>query len=350
MALLPTRSGAVTLLDFAKSIDPDGTTSDVVELLNQSNEMLLDMPWIESNLPTGHQTGVRTGLPVSVWRQMYKGVPASKSLRAQVIDAAGTLEARAEVDTAVAERNGNTAEFRLSEAQAFLESMNQNMAQTLFYGDTNVTPERFMGLSPRYSLKSAPNGTNILDAGGTGSNNTSLWVIGWGKNTVTGFFPKGSKAGLLHQDLGEIDAFDDSVPPARYRALADRWVWTCGLSVRDWRYVVRIANIDINDLINQTGTQAPTASTAIIKLINKAFARFPSVGMCTPIIYANRTVKEMLSIAAMDKSQYVLSVQDAINQFGPVSPGSVSGGAVLKFLGTPIRTADQLLVTEARVV
>lgn len=349
MATLPSKAGAVTLLDWAHSLDPNGKTSTVVELLNQSNEVLLDMPWIEGNLPTGHRTTVRTGLPTAIWRQMYQGVPASKSLRAQVDEACGMLETRAEVDKDVAELNGNTADFRLSEAQAFLEAMNQNMASTLFYGNTSTNPERFMGLAPRFStISGATNAQNIIDAGGTGSNNTSVWLVVWGKNTVCGIFPKGSKAGLQHEDLGLIDAFDGS--NNRYRAYADHWQWKCGLAVRDWRYVVRIANIDKNDLTGLTGTQAVSASTYLIKLMIKAMARVPYMGMGTPVFYANRTVKEMLSVGALDKSQNALSITEAVNQFGNVAPGSVGGGGVLKLFGVPVRTVDQLTLAETRVV
>lgn len=347
MATLP-KAGAVTLLDFAKSIDPDGNTATVVELLNQSNEILTDMKWIEGNLPTGHLTTVRTGLPQVVWRRLYKGVPAGKSQRAQVTDTTGMLEARSEVDQAVADLNGNTPDFRLSEAQAFLEAMNQAMAETLFYGDVTVNPERFTGLSPRYSSLSAGNGGNIIDAAGASTDNTSVWLIVWGENTVTGIFPKGSKAGLTHEDLGLIDAFDDSTPSARYRAYADHWVWKCGISLRDWRFAVRIANIDVSDLTALTGSQATTAATFLPKLMVKAMARIPNMGMGTAVFYANRTVKEMLAIMAMEKSQNVLSIQDGFNQFGKVSPGSVAQGSV-SVLGVPVRTVDALLSNEAEV-
>lgn len=348
MATLP-KAGAVTLLDFAKSVDPDGNTATVVELLNQSNEVLTDMRWIEGNLSTGHLTTVRTGLPTVTWRRLYKGVPAGKSQRAQVTDTTGMLEARSEVDQAVADLNGNTPDFRLSEAQAFLEAMNQAMTQTLFYGDTTVNPERFFGLSPRYSLLSAGNGGNIIDAGGTGSDNTSMWLIVWGENTVTGIFPKGSKAGITHEDLGLIDAFDDATPAARYRAYADHWVWKCGISLRDWRFAIRIANIDISDLIGQTGTQATTAATWLPKLMVKAMARVPNMGMGVAAFYSNRTVKEMLSIMAMDKTVNILSLQEGLNQLGTVSPGSVGNGK-LSLLGVPIRTVDSILSNETRVV
>lgn len=349
MATLPSPTGAVTLTEWAKSRDPDGRTADVIELLNQSNEVLMDMLWIEGNLPTGHRTTIRTGLPTPTWRKLYQGVQPSKSVRAQVDDACGMLEARNEVDVDLANLNGDAAAFRLSEAQAELEGMNQALVQALFYGDQSVNPERFTGLAPRYSLKSAPNGQNIVDAGGTGADNTSVWLVVWGSNTVTGIYPKGSQAGLSHQDLGEIDAFDQQTPPARFRALADLWKWKCGLTVRDWRYAVRIANIDISDLVGQTGTQAPTAATALMKVMAMAQARIPLMGMGRPVFYANRTVKEFLSIAALDKSQNALAIQPALQQFGN-TPAGWTGNGTLTFLGTPVRTVDQLLNSEARVL
>ncbi len=340
--------GKVTLLDWAKALDPNGAVADVAELLTQTNEILTDMQWIEGNLPTGHKSTVRTGLPVAIWRQMYQGVPPSKSVRAQIEDSCGMLEARSEVDKDLVDLNGNTGPFRLSEALAFIESMNQTMGQSVFYGNTGINPERFMGLAPRFSaISGAGNAQNIIDAGGTGSDNTSIWLIVWSKNTVHGIYPKGSKAGLIHQDLGEIDAFDTATPPGRFRAYADRWQWKCGLTVKDWRYAVRIANVDVSDLVGQSATQLATAPTAIIKLMARAMARIPFMGMGTPVFYATRTVKEMLAVAALDKSQNALAIVPALNQFGTVSPGSVQKQT--EFLGVPIRTCDQIITTEVRV-
>lgn len=346
MATQPTRAGAVTLLDYAKSLDPNGKVAKTVELLAQTNALLQDMPWIEGNLPTGHRTTVRTGLPAVVWRQLYQGVPPSKSTRAQVDDACGMLEARSEVDCDLVALYEDKGAFRLSEAESFLESMNQTMITAMLYNDTAINPERPMGLAPRYSSLAAANGRNILDAGGSGSDNTSVWLVCWGAATVHGIFPKGSEAGIDHKDLGEIDAFDGS--NNRYRALADIWKWKCGLSLRDWRYAVRIANVDISDLIAQSGTQASTASTALIKQMLLAMNTIPFMGKGTPVFYASRKVKAYLQIAAMDKSQNALSIAAAAGQFGAPAIASVDGD--LRFFGVPIRTVDALVETETRVV
>lgn len=345
-ATLPIKAGAATLVDFANSLDPDGRVAKVAELLTQTNEVLLDMPWIEGNLPTGHRASIRTGLPTATWRKLYQGVAASKSTRAQVDDAVGMLETRSEVDKDLCDMNGNTAEFRLSEATAFVEGINQTFCDALIYGDQTVNPERYTGLTPRFSTTAAGNGNNIILGGGAASDNTSIWLVVWGPQTVCGIFPKGSKAGLQHEDLGLIDAFDAN--NLRYRAYADWWQWKGGLHVKDWRYVVRIANVKIADLIAQTGTQAATATTAVMKLMIRAMARIPMMGMGKPVFYANRTVKEFLAIAALDKSNTALAVQPAINQFGTVAPGSLGNGT-LTFLGVPVRTVDRILSTEATV-
>jgi len=355
MATMPlVSSGRNTLIDIAKSFGPDGKVATVAELLNQSNELIQYMNFIEGNLPTGHKGVVRTGLPTVQLRSFYRGVKVSKSGRATIEDVCAMLEGRNEIDKDLADLNGNAPAFRLSEGLSFIESMNQSFAQQLIYGDTSANPDGVLGLTPRYNSLSATNSQNIIDAGGSGSDNTSVWLVVWGENTVTGIYPKGSQAGLTQQDLGEIDAFDENND--RFRAYAELWKWKFGLHVKDWRYAVRIANIDVSDLTGQTGTQAITAATWLNKLMIKALARIPSMGMGTATFMASRTVKEMLSVAALDKSQNALSFTQGVNQYGTVAPGSVAGqgtgiqGGQLQFMGVPVLTVDQILATEARVV
>jgi len=335
------------LIDAARAMDPQGKIDKVVELLQQSNQILIDMPWQEGNLPTGHLTTVRTGLPAVIWRKMYQGVPAGKSQRAQVTDACGMLTARSEVDKKLAELNGNRDAFRLSEAFAFIEAMNQAMASTLFYGDTDVNPERFTGLSARFSVaptnaSPAANSVNVIDAGGLIADNTSIWLISWGPNTCHGIFPKGSKAGLIHEDLGEIDCLD--VNGDRYRGYADTFEWDSGLCLRDWRYCVRIANIDTANLV-----AGVAGAAALVLLMLKAIHRLPNIGVVggppdlmpmygRPVFYCNRTVYEMLDIQSINTTQFTLK-----------SGSDIFGNPVTFCRGIPIRCVDALLNTETRV-
>ena len=113
----------MTLVDLVKRQDPDGKIATIAEILNETNEILDDMVWMEGNLPTGHRTTVRTGIPAPTWRKLYGGVQPTKSTTAQVTDNTGMLEAYAEVDKALADLNGNTSEFRLSEDMAHIEGI-----------------------------------------------------------------------------------------------------------------------------------------------------------------------------------------------------------------------------------
>lgn len=349
-----------TLIDVAKSFDPQGKVAVVAELLNQSNEIIQYANFIEGNLPTGHKAVVRAGLPTVTLRRFYKGVTPSQSGRDTIEDVCAMQEGRNEIDKDLADLNGNSAAFRLSEGLAFVESMNQMFAQQFLYGNTATNKDGILGLAPRYgAISGATNGGNILSAGGSGNSNTSVWLVVWGENTVTGIYPKGSKAGLTQEDLGVIDAFDTN--QHRFRAYAELWQWKYGLHVKDWRYVVRIPNILVSDLIAGANTQAPGTPgvvnpTWLPNLMLRAFARIPSMGMGTPTFLANRTVKEMLSVLSMNKVLGGgLTVEDAGNQFGKVAPGSVAGtgtgirGGQLKFFGVPILTVDQILSTEAAI-
>jgi len=320
---------ALTLADWGKRVDPNGKVDKIIELLGQTNPILQDMPFVEGNLPTGHRTTIRTGLPAATWRLLNYGVPQGKSTTAQVTDTVGMLETYAEVDKSLADLNGNTAEFRLSEDRAFIEGMNQQMAQTLFYGDTSVNPQQFMGLSSRYSSKSAGNGQNIIDAGGTGTDNTSIWLVVWGENTVHGIFPKGQKAGLQHQELGEQTLIDAN--GGKYQGYRTHYKWDNGLALRDWRYVVRIANIDVSDL---SGGSAAN----IVKLMVAALHRIPNRGMGKPVFYMNRTIAQALDLQSLDKASLALSVKETEGEFWTT------------FRGIPIRETDAILETESRVV
>jgi len=334
----------LTLADWSKRVDPDGRTPMIAELLSQSNEILEDAVFIEGNLPTGHRSVIRTGLPTVYWRSINQGVPRSKSTTATVDDSVGMLEAYAAVDKDLAELNGNSASFRLSEDRAFLEAMNQQQAQTLFYGTPNTDPRMYLGFAGRYgAISGAGNAQNVLSGGGAASANTSVWLVGWGENTCFCPFPKGSKAGLISEDDGILTIYDANGNP--YKAYQTHYQWKNGLVVKDWRYVVRIANLDTATFAALTGTQAPTGAfgTSIIHLMSRALDRIPNLASCRPAFYMNRSVYSLLRRIAMEKSIYALALENGMNQFG-------SPAKWMSFEGVPLRRVDQLLNTETTVV
>jgi hypothetical protein len=333
------------LVNITKRLDPDGKIAKIAELLQQFNPILEDIPLVEGNLPTGHRTTVRADIPTPTWRKLNYGVRPTKSTTAQVDDTIGMLEAYSEVDKDLAMLNGNSAEFRMSEDIPHLEGMSQTMATTLFYGDTDAHPERFLGLTPRYSTlytseypsdkPEAEVQSNYLkniiscsDGSPSSDVQTSVWYIVWGEDTVHGIFPKGSQVGLQSNDLGEVTLFDND--GGRFQGYRTHYQWKMGLTVRDWRYIVRICNVELADM-------AVAASQKLLyQAMIKAMHAVPQTGR-TGVFYASPAVLAMLDIAAIEKTNAALGYSD------------VFGKPVLKFRGIPVRPCSAILETEAVV-
>lgn len=323
-----------TLLDVTKRLNPDGSIATIAEMLAQTNPILDDMVWVEGNLPTGHRTTVRTGLPTPTWRKLYGGVQPTKSTTAQVTDSCGMLEAYAEVDKALADLNGNTAAFRLSEDAAHIEGMNQEFSSTLFYGNEGSEPEAFTGFGPRFNDQSAANGDNIITDAATpdGSDNSSIWLIVWGRNTCHGIYPKGSTAGLQITDKGQVTIENVDGNGGRMEGYRTHYRWDCGLSVRDWRYVVRM-NFDLENTI-AAGTTGPV----LAQLMAKALRRIPNINMGRPVFYASRATLELMDLQAMEKTNMAFTtIEDA------------QGKMVTRFRGIPVKQCDAILNTESGI-
>jgi hypothetical protein len=324
-----------TLADLAKASDPNGAIADVVEILNETNEVLDDMTWVEGNLPTGHRTTMRAGIPAPTWRKLYGGVQPNKGETTQVTDNCGMLEAYAEIDKALADLNGNTASYRLLEDRAHIEGMNQELVDTLFYGDDSTSPEEFEGLSTRFNSTSASNGENIIVGGGSGSDNASIWLIVWGPNTCHGIVPKGSKAGLQVTDKGQVTVEDasDGSNTGRMEAYRTHYRWDAGLTVRDWRYIVRIPNIDKSAL-----TKDAASGADIPDLMFQAMTQIPNLNMGRSAFYMSRNTMSFLrrQVSAAT-SQSTLTIEN------------VGGKMVTSFQGIPVRRVDALAADEAVV-
>jgi len=329
MSTLATK--VLTLLDWARRVDPDGKIDKIVEILDLANPILKDMPFLEGNLPTGHLATVRSGLPDSTWRKLNWGVQPSKSRTVQVTEAIGMLAALSKNDKDLVELAGNKAEFLLSEATPFLEALAQEMATTLFYGNTETDPEKFMGLSPRYDSLSAENADNILDGTGTGSDNCSIWLIAWGPNTVSGIFPKGSKAGMETRNEGPV--FIEDTDGGEYLGYKSWYQSKTGLMLKDWRSVVRICNIDSSLLTKDVST-----GSDLITLIIKALHLIPKSINNQKYLYVNKQVGTYLDLQTLNNSNTEVGYGKTIH-----------GEEIMTFRGIPVRECEALLETEARV-
>ena len=324
-----------TLLDLAKATDPDGGIADIVEILAETNEVLDDMTWVQGNLTTGNRSSIRTGLPTPTWRKMYGGVQPDKGTQAQVDDTTGMLEAYAEVDKALADLAGNTAAFRMVEERAHLEGLNQEIVDTLFYGNEDSEPEAFTGFSPRFNDTSAANGDNIVTGGGSGTDNASIWLIVWSPQTCFGIIPKGSVAGLQRTDMGEQTIEDASAGSntGRMQAYRTHYRWDAGLTVRDWRYVVRIANIDKSALVKDAASGADLPD-----LMFQAMTLIPNLSLGRAAFYMSRNTMSFVRRQATNATSGSTLTID-----------NVGGKMTTHFSGIPLRRCDSLSADEATV-
>jgi hypothetical protein len=331
-----------TLVDMMKRLDPNGTIATVVEELSKLNPILQDMAWQEGNLPTGHRFTSRSALPALTWRRFNQGVDATKSTTTQHDESCGMLVGYSKVDAALAKLNGNEAAFRASEDLAFVQSFNNTLSSAIFYSSLAANPEQFHGLSPRLSSTTAnpatvtgtgPTGTGQLikaDSSASGATQTSIWCIGWAPETVFGIFPKGSVGGLQHHDMGEQLALDAA--SKQFRAYVSEWQWQCGLCVKDFRYLARVCNIDVDNWTNDLSAGADLA----MRMMDASSAIF-NIDACRPVYYMSRQAFNMLG------QQLVARQANWLTYLGE------GGSKVPHLYGIPIRFVDALTATEAVV-
>lgn len=339
----------LTYADWAKHLNAGGNIDTVIELLAETNEVLRDMLVKQCNNGSVHKLTVRTGLPTLTWRKLNYGAPGGKGTVAQVQDTVGMLEAFPYVDKAIADMNGNTNAFRLSQTKSWFQGASQQMAETVFYGDTTIYPERFMGLTPRYDDLSADSGANIVDAAGTGSDNCSIWFVTWGDDATYGLFPKGSKAGLQHQNAPGTSSGGEGLQQDAeghdFVVYKDWFKWDLGLSVADWRRNVRIANIDVS-LLSSDLTYLKTLVGYMIEASERTYrpagpdanGNAPDPTRPRGVWYANATARTALRKAILEKIGLNLTWE------------TINGERMMMFDGIPIRQCDALVNTESRVV
>ena len=310
------------LVEVVKRHDPNGNLATIAEVLAETNQILDDAVWRESNDIWSNKTVRRSYLPAGTWRKFNRGVAAESSGTIEVVDTIGLLEARAENDVEIIKSFRDHKQARMDEARSFIEGLSQEMAATLLYGNALTAPEEFTGLAPR--MASLATTSNVINQGGSGGDTSSIYVVTWGPNTVHMIYPRNTTAGLSHSDLGELDAFDSS--SNRFRAYGDLFQWRAGLVVRHPRAIGRLANIEIS------GSSNIFDEDNLITILNRMVT-----GPGTRI-YANTEVITAMELRLKDKTNVFYSREDGL-----------APGFNLKFKGFPVRKCDEIVSTETAV-
>jgi hypothetical protein len=336
----------LSLIDMFRNAG-ENNVAEVAEVLNRLSPVARNAFTVEANKGTQHQHSIRTGLPAVTWGRLYQGIPQSKSTRANVVDTTGFVEGLSTVDVRLLDISPNPAATRMAEAEAFLESLRQEVESQFFYGDVATAPEKIKGLASRYNATGGGGaGNQIVKAGGTGSDNTSVWFTTWSENATHLIHPQGTKMGIDRQDKGEQRVYDANNNP--YYVKEELFRWHIGVAVRDWRYNARIANIDVSDLIAGT--------VDIYKFMRSAFYKLQGVYATAlrngdgsingnasvegrSVIYMNRTVLEALDATGTNSSNGALMLR----------PMDLEGRTVQSYRGIPIEITDAILNTETLV-
>lgn len=338
------------IYDVSSRMDPKGDIPVIAEMLSQHNDYRSDMPMKEANGFTFHEEVFRTSIPAGSWRQYNQGVPYGKSTTAKFRVGMAMLADWSQVDRSLARHSGNEAKFRESEDVAFLEGMSQTVAETFVYGNTATNPAQFMGIAPFYNTintANAQNAVNVIDGGGTGSSNTSLYLLGWGEETIFGLYPRGSKAGLNWEDQGTVVPAFDSLGN-RFPAYTSYFEEEIGLCPKDWRYGGRIANLDTT-AAGLAGSSPPD----LFALTRKLLMNLPTAGSTTGISTTDAPHGDpsVRIVMYMDRTlRYWFDIQAIRNRNVLLPPDQSAGRAWTMYDGKPLKIIDQIVNTELRVV
>lgn len=330
----------VSLAEVAKS--KNKKIGKVAEVLLEQNDMLQDIPYMEMNEGTIHKEDIRSGLPAVYYRKANQAIPASKTSTEERTFTAAHFESKSQIDKAVASRGGTDriAYNRWNQAQGHLQSHALELADLAIYGSPAQSNQKVAGLFDIYSTLNPAQEVSkqIVDAGGTGSDNCSILKVHWGENAVFGIYPAGTTAGLTRIDRSaggkevQIHAKDVNGNPGTFWGYEEEFHTDHGFVVKDFRQAVRIANIDVSDL--QTANAAD-----LITLMIKANYRIHNLKNGRGVWYVNRTIEAFLHLQALTK----------VGQGAGLTFANYQGQQVLMFLGDPVRRMDALLNTEARV-
>ncbi len=311
----------------------------VAEVLNEDEHIIMDAIVQRANDITSHVISRRTRLPGSQWVKAGNGWNATTGLLNQVREEMGMLKARYLCPEDVMRIQPNPDKYRSNQERAYIESMSQELANTLFgnysagaLSPAFAPPEEFAGFQLRYATLGTARTNYVLSNGHTvdDNTNTSIWFIQWAGDKVYLTHPRNTEGGgLKKQDKGLVYTLGDNASATASQRNNQLWAfitefsWDVGLAIEDTRSVKRLCNIDPDHAATNTLNE-----DFIIQIRNNF------KGNETIYMYCNETVFTQLQILAKDKTNVHWSEN---NPFGKPQ---------LFFLDMPIRRSDAILNVE----
>ncbi len=339
--------GVFTYSEWAIRRDASGNISPLVNLKSQENAIIADMMAAECTAGNAFEFTQVTGLPSPTRRSYNQGVTPGLATAGKQVQTAIEYADVSSIDESLAQLGGQLAAQREQEDFLHMQGLTQQVASDLFYSNNTTDPTAFTGFANIYNTVStsvSQIANNVIDCGGTGSTNASMWLISWGPKQIHTIFPQGSVAGLQHIDRG-LQPTSDAAGKTYYAYTT--WLkWNIGLAIHDWRYAVRACNIDVTlfgggsapdliSILNAMCYKPPVMPSGVAPVQT---SDDPRVVMGRSAIYVNRTIGLALDLQAQNKANLLLRMEEW------------AGRPTLTYRGIPIRVVDKLTNAETRVV
>jgi hypothetical protein len=186
------------------------------------------------------------------------------------------------------------------------------------------------------NLSTSAIASQVVDAGGTGSDNTTMFLADLTPQGIFGIFPKESKnMGIKVDDLGvgDVPALDINGAAGFIRAHRSMFMSDLGICVNDYTLSARVANIDISDL---EGDSAPSLTELALEMYYKC----KNVGVGKKAIFLNSTLAY----------QWHLQDRREVKAGGQLSFEMIDGKKRMMFMGIPVIVCDAIANNYARVV
>jgi len=273
----------------------DDKLCEVLEILAKNDPIMEHAVWMRGNLTDGYRSNLRASLPEVHLRALNEGVPHSKSTVYSVTSSTTQIVGSWSVDEdylRLYEGDTLQAQIRKQEFEAFAQSMKHKAASLMLYGNRSADVKEVNGLSSLYPYKDAP---NVVDAGGTSGDMTSIWGVVWGPRAFMGIYPKNMPMGLEYKDLGVVQA--DDANGNQYLAVRSQWSWNLGFHLSDYRMVVRICNIPVANLQKERGEEG---FVDLVRLLIKAQAKIPAGYRSQLKWYASNQTMLALTLQQLD--------------------------------------------------
>lgn len=340
---------ATNLVDLNSS-RPDAETGEVlINMLEETHELLSDLKWRNCNMGAVHKTSIVTALPEAHMRRLYRGFKVSKGGRAQITEDTGMAGTSCLIDYKEYELEGKSANWMAQNSNEGMEALSYLVARELFYGDRDINPESVNGLAKRLGkcngtdkLSAAYNVISAMDISTTTKANavaaltdlTSIYAVGHGDRGFFGLVPVNGSSTIKMTTVGEdgknleADEAGDKFPAIQVLLEMD-----FGCCLHDFRFAARLANISVAAL-EKGATNFIDLWDKLTRLYHKIRKHKKSANWA---FYVNSELFTYLDLQAQQKVSPTLTYQ------------TIDGQEILAFRGIPIKEDEAIKVGEAFV-